>query len=83
MKSCLVFVFLWPAHDHSEVPSILAETNHWMALYKPPHWLVNVDSKEAAKVAAARPFDEEDDGEDTLGAMNRSPNRLSIMSFKG
>jgi len=53
-----------------ETPSILAESEHWMALYKPPFWMVNVDSKEAAKAATIGPYDEEDEGEmdDSTGA---------------
>jgi len=49
-----------------ESPSILAETDHWLALFKPPFWLVTVDSREAAKAATATPFEDEDygDGED-------------------
>jgi len=43
-------------------PTIIDEGDHWMAIYKPPMWQVNVDSKEAAKAAAAVPFDD-DEGE--------------------
>jgi len=46
------------------VPRIVQQTDHWMALYKPPNWMVNVDSKEAAKAASVAPFeDDEDDGD--------------------
>jgi len=44
-------------------PGVLLEGEHWLALYKPPFWHVNVDSKEAAKAAAAAPFEDDDDGD--------------------
>mmetsp|Transcript_10016 Transcript_10016/g.31379 ORF Transcript_10016/g.31379 Transcript_10016/m.31379 type:complete len:613 (-) Transcript_10016:39-1877(-) len=48
--------------DGPEQPYALAEGQHWLALYKPPFWQVNVDSKEAARAAAA-PFEEDEDGD--------------------
>jgi len=45
------------------LPCVLAETDHWAALYKPPFWQVSVDSKEAAKAAAVGPFEEEEEGD--------------------
>lgn len=50
-------------------PYVAKEGRHWLAIYKPPHWQVSVDSKEAAKNATgAAPFqdDDEGDGEDDL-----------------
>eukprot|EP00927_Polykrikos_kofoidii_P004710 TRINITY_DN11866_c0_g1_i1.p1 TRINITY_DN11866_c0_g1~~TRINITY_DN11866_c0_g1_i1.p1 ORF type:complete len:586 (+),score=69.08 TRINITY_DN11866_c0_g1_i1:67-1824(+) len=61
------------AHDaaQQEGPTVLAEHEHWMAIYKPPFWQVSVDSKEATKAAASLgPFEEEaddGDGEEGLG----------------
>ncbi|CAE7599628.1 unnamed protein product [Symbiodinium natans] len=47
-----------------ESPFVLQEGEHWMALFKPAHWQVSVDAKEATKAASATPFDEEDEGDD-------------------
>jgi len=44
-------------------PMVVAQAEHWMALYKPPFWQVDVDSKEAAKAAAVTPFEDDDDGD--------------------
>jgi len=61
---------------------VVDEGDHWMAFYKPPMWQVNVDSKEAAKAAAAAvpSFDDEDEGEAddiTSDEFQRRP-RLSV-----
>jgi len=50
-------------HHIVDEPTVIDEGDHWMAFYKPPMWQVNVDSKEAAKAAAAVPFDDGDEGE--------------------
>jgi len=67
-----------------ESPSILAEGKHWLALYKPPHWQVNVDSKEAAKeaerAAAAAPFEDDDEDDDAEGpqVQEKDKNKLKL-----
>jgi len=57
---------------------VLMEGDHWVALYKPPYWQVNVDAKEAAKAAERSadiaPFDDEDDEGD---AEDAAPAQLS------
>jgi len=70
-----------------EEPSILAEGEHWLALYKPPHWEVSVDSKEAAKAAeraaAAAPFEDDDEGEGDgeEAGPEQSRNKLKLHSW--
>eukprot|EP00747_Dinoflagellata_sp_TGD_P220317 gnl/TRDRNA2_/TRDRNA2_92315_c0_seq1.p1 gnl/TRDRNA2_/TRDRNA2_92315_c0~~gnl/TRDRNA2_/TRDRNA2_92315_c0_seq1.p1 ORF type:complete len:362 (+),score=63.06 gnl/TRDRNA2_/TRDRNA2_92315_c0_seq1:132-1217(+) len=59
-------------------PFVLREGLHWLALQKPPHWQVSVDSKEAAKradraassTAPSLPFagGDDDDGDGDLDA---------------
>lgn len=66
--------------DYSDQPFVIEEGKHWMVLYKPPFWLVTVDSKEAMKQAAATPFEDEDDGEgdDDSPERNRKRPRLQM-----
>eukprot|EP00439_Symbiodinium_sp_Y106_P021771 s6473_g2.t1 len=47
-----------------ESPCILKEGEHWMALFKPAHWQVSVDAKEATKAASATPFEDDDEGDE-------------------
>lgn len=50
-------------------PYVLAEGDHWMGFYKPPGWLINVDSTEARKKGqSTTPLGDEDEGDAEEGA---------------
>ncbi|CAE8587861.1 unnamed protein product, partial [Polarella glacialis] len=44
-------------------PYIAQESDHWLALFKPPNWTVSVDSKEATKQAAVTPFEDDEEAD--------------------
>jgi len=43
----------WHIDVVSEVPQMLSEGTHWIAFYKPPHWIVDVNRQTGAMNSAA------------------------------
>ncbi|CAE7347641.1 Rpusd1 [Symbiodinium pilosum] len=49
-----------------ESPYVVQESDHWMALFKPAHWQVSVDAKEATKMASATLFEDDEEGDEEV-----------------
>jgi len=59
-------------------PSVVSEGKHWLALNKPPFWLVDVDSQEAKQMAAALSLEDEKGELDQSGQPKQDQQRARM-----